>query len=110
MNEIGPIPKDCDIRFVLVNASSLPAGAILDWTVRNQGQEAEDLNDLGHRSGNETEVKENSAYRGTHYMDLAVRLAGAIIGRRRVPVKVTNMILPLRNPPRPDWVKLRGRR
>ncbi len=110
MNEIGPIPKDCDIRFVLVNASSLPAGAIVDWTVRNQGQEAEDLNDLGHRSGNKTEAKENSAYRGTHYMDLAVRLAGAIIGRRRVPVKVTNMILPLRNPPRPDWVKLRGRR
>lgn len=109
-NGIGPIPKGCTIKFVLVNASSLPPGAEVTWTVRNQGQDAEDINDLGHRWSHRTEVEENSAYRGTQYMDVSVRLAGNLIGRRRVPVKISGFALPMRNPPRPGWVKLRGRR
>lgn len=110
MNKIGPIPKNCDLTFTLTNAEALPVGAEVRWTVRNQGQEAEDNNDLGHQSDHALQVEERSAYRGTQYMDVAVRLRGSIIGRRRIPVKITGMILPLRNPPKPSWVKLRGRR
>jgi hypothetical protein len=109
-NSIGPIPKDCEITFTLVNAAQLPAGATLSWTVRNQGDEAEDENDLGHLSGSDLEVVEHSAYRGTHSMDLAVRLRGRTIGRQRIPVRVTNMKLPPRNAARPSWVNLRGRK
>lgn len=110
VNEIGPIPKNCDITFTLMNEHELPAGATLRWVARNQGDEAEDVNDLGHEWGDQREVGEQSAYRGTHYMDVSVRLDDRIIGRRRIPVKITGLALPVRNPPRPNWTKLRGRR
>jgi cyclic GMP-AMP synthase DncV-like protein/adenylyl/guanylyl cyclase-like protein with sensor domain len=102
-NQIGPIPKDCSLTFTLMNEAELPYGATLSWTVRNEGDEAEDENDLGHVAGNTAQVEERSAYRGTHHMDLAVRLNGRVIGRRRIPVTVTRMFMPLRNPPRPSW-------
>lgn len=110
INEIGPIPKDCEITFKLMNEHELPLGATLRWTARNQGDEAEDVNDLGHEWGDERQVIEHSAYRGTHFMDVSVRLGDRIIGRRRMPVRITGLALPLRNPPRPNWTKLRGRR
>jgi hypothetical protein len=110
VNEIGPIPKDCEITFTLMNEHELPFGAMVSWTVRNQGEEAEDENDLGHNWNDARSVIEHSAYRGTQFMDVTARLNGRIIGRRRIPVKITGLALPLRNPPRPDWTKLRGRR
>lgn len=109
VNKIGPIPKNCDLTFTLMNESQLPYGATLTWTVRNEGDEAEDKNDLGHISGSDAQVTEQTAYRGTHHMDLTARLNGRIIGRRRVPVTVTRMAFPLRNPARPAWTKLRGK-
>jgi hypothetical protein len=48
-NSIGPIPKNCDITFQIVNASALPREIQVVWTVRNEGNEAENMNDLGHR-------------------------------------------------------------
>lgn len=110
VNEIGPIPKNCEITFTLMNEHALPLGATVSWTVRNQGEEAEDENDLGHNWKDERQVVEHSAYRGTQYMDVTARLNGRIIGKRRIPVKITGLSLPLRNPPRPSWTKLRGRR
>ena len=109
-NQIGPIPKDCVIIFDLVNALQLPAGAIVTWTVRNAGEEAESENDLGHFVGEGLRAQEQSAYAGSHFMDVAVKLNGRLIGRRRVPVMITGMTLPKRNPPRPSYVKFRGRR
>lgn len=109
-NQIGPIPKDCVISFVLVNALQLPAGAVVTWTVRNAGEEAESENDLGHFVGEGLNAQEHSAYAGRHFMDVAVKLNGRLIGRRRVPVMITGMTLPKRNPPRPSYVKFRGRR
>lgn len=110
VNEIGPIPKNCELTFTLMNEQALPLGATVGWTVRNQGEEAEDVNDLGHNWADERQVVEHSAYRGTQYMDVVVRLHGRIIGKRRIPVKITGLSLPMRNPPRPSWTKLRGRR
>jgi hypothetical protein len=78
MNEMGPIPKNCDITFTLANRGQLPWGAVVEWTVRNEGTEAENTNDLGHRVGDGPSVEEHSAYNGRHYMDCVVRQHGML--------------------------------
>lgn len=110
LNQIGPIPRNCDISFNLANARALPANAKVKWTVRNQGTEAEDENDLGHQAGFGIDAQENSAYIGTHYMDVSIWLHGALIGRRRVPVIISGVKKAVRNPPRPNWTKFRSKR
>ncbi|RWP23072.1 CBASS cGAMP synthase [Mesorhizobium sp.] len=111
INRIGPIPKGSDLTFTLMNAARLPIGATVSWTVRNSGDEAEQENDLGHRNTSSNTVTETTAYRGSHFMDVAVHLNGRLIGRRRVPVTVSSMGVPKRNPKRPAWTQLRrGRR
>lgn len=109
-NRIGPIPRDCDIHFELSNAADLPAGAIVKWMVRNEGTEAEEENDLGHTAGQGLTAKEHSAYRGTHFMDVAVWRFGKLIGRRRVRVVISGVAMPVRNPSRPNWTKFRSKR
>ncbi|AUH34911.1 CBASS cGAMP synthase [Paracoccus tegillarcae] len=106
-NGIGPIPRNCDIRFAVVNHDELPDGAAISWTVRNEGREAEVANDLGHIGGAGTQHQERSAYRGTHNMDVVVKMNGRVIGRRRVEVQVSGLVFPQRNPARPAWVSLR---
>lgn len=111
MNHIGPIPKDCDIDFEVTNPLSLPANAQIFWMVRNEGSEAENINDLGHVAGRGVTAHERSAYRGTHYMDCVVKVGGQTVVMRRVPVTITGQVMPRRNPlTRPEWVRLRGRR
>jgi hypothetical protein len=110
VNEIGPIPKDCTITFRVTNAHRMPLGTQFHWIVRNEGGEAEDINDLGHKAGTGPEASEQSAYNGTHYMDCTAVAANQIIGVRRVRVRIRSATAPKRNPPKPAWVKLRGRR
>lgn len=107
LNAIGPIPKGCDIRFTIVDPKALPEGAKVNWTVRNEGAEAEWTNDLGHVAGSGLSTSESSAYRGSHSMDVVVKLNGRIIGRRRVKVQVSALGIPKRNTARPAWTKLR---
>ncbi|MCK1519614.1 MULTISPECIES: cyclic GMP-AMP synthase DncV-like nucleotidyltransferase [unclassified Bradyrhizobium] len=106
-DRIGPIPKGCDIKFTLANAHQLPAGTTVSWMVRNSGKEAELKNDLGHRVGTGLTVSRDSEYRGTHHMDVAVHLNGLLIGRKRIPVEITGMGFPKRNPAKPAWNKFR---
>jgi Adenylyl/Guanylyl and SMODS C-terminal sensor domain len=111
VNRIGPIPKDCEITFEVANAWTLPSDMTVEWMVRNEGGEAEQVNDLGHPAGIGFSRTENSAYRGTHYMDCVFRRSGRMIGARRIPVQIAGTAMPPRNPPRrPDWVRLRGTR
>ncbi|WP_143096237.1 nucleotide-binding domain-containing protein [Tranquillimonas alkanivorans] len=107
VNNIGPIPKGCDIEFTIADPNALPEGAVVYWTVRNQGAEAEVTNDLGHISGTGLMNRESSAYRGSHFMDVVAKLNGEIIGRRRVKIRVSGIGLPERNPARPTWTKFR---
>lgn len=110
-NSIGPIPKGCDINFSIINRRDIPHDAEIQWTVRNEGDEAEHMNDLGHKAEVGVNASERSAYKGIHYMDCVIRRYGVIVGMRRIPVEITGMFIPRRNPKRrPDWVKLRGRR
>jgi hypothetical protein len=110
-NGIGPIPKDCNVTFEIADPSKLRPGTSIDWMVRNEGTEAEMLNDLGHRAGSGLTARRDSAYTGTHYMDCILRQNGRIYGVRRVPVRITGVSLPPRNPAkRPEWTSLRARR
>jgi hypothetical protein len=111
VNQIGPIPKDCDISFEITNVHALPWNAHVVWVVRNEGREAENINDLGHFAGEGFRAEERSAYRGTHHMDCVVKVSGQTVAMRRVPVTISGQVLPRRNPMRrPEWVKLRGQR
>lgn len=110
VNEIGVIPKACAITFTLRNAHLLPPGAQIRWIVRNEGEEAELTNDMGHIGVMGPVAVENSAYRGSHAMDLVVLSAqGELLGSRRVRVQVSGLKMPLRNPSRPGWARKRLR-
>lgn len=100
VNEIRPVPKDCDINFTIARPDLLPAGCTLKWTVRNHGQEAAMENDMGHVAGTGTSVERHTAYNGDHAMDLTIFVGGRPIGRRRINVKVRGPAIPSRNPPR----------
>jgi hypothetical protein len=109
-NRIGPIPKNCRIQFRVENPDRLPAGTTVEWVARNQGAEAEAENDMGHRGKPGATWNDHSAYVGTHFMDVVFRRNGRLVGLRRIPVTITGLSVPRRNPPRPGWVSLRGRR
>lgn len=106
-NKIGPIPRGCEISFAIAQPEQLPDGCQVTWTVRNEGTEAESVNDLGHVAGKGIRNSESSAYKGNHFMDVVVKLNGRQVGRRRVKVRVSGLGIPLRNPRRPAWIKLR---
>lgn len=109
-NQIGPIPKNCDIIFRITNANQMSYGTQFVWVVRNEGDEAEEMNDLGHKAGTGLRAEEHSAYNGTHYMDCTAVAAGRIVGIRRVRVTIRDKRIPKRNPRKPAYVTLRGRR
>jgi hypothetical protein len=110
-NGIGPIPKECSITFEIVEPWKLPPGTTVHWVVRNEGNEAEYTNDLGHLAGTGFTATESSAYNGTHYMDCILRQNDRIYAVRRIPVRISGVIAPLRNPIRqPAYTLLRGRR
>ena len=111
-NEIGPIPKNCEITFRVRNAHAMPPGTRYLWVVRNEGEEAEDLNDLGHTAGMGTTASntEHSAYVGTHYMDCTAIIPGHAPAIRRVKVQIRGIRAPKRHRPKPAYVRLRGRR
>jgi hypothetical protein len=92
-NRIGPIPRDCSIEFELEDPWMLPRDATVEWTVRNDSEEAEDENDLGHVGDTGLHATERSAYTGTHYMDCVVKVAGQVVGHRRIPVLIEGTYL-----------------
>jgi hypothetical protein len=102
------VPRNTDLLFTVTNPHALPLGCVIEWTVRNAGPEAENINDLGHRAGTGLTAKEHTAYQGTHFMDCAVRSSGRLIALRRVKVTVTGIAAPRRNAlRRPSWTQFR---
>lgn len=110
-NRIGPIPKQCKIEFKLINAHDLHPNAQVHWMVRNEDDEAAFENDLGHPAGLGNSAQENSAYKGTHYMDVIVKSPfNDVIGFRRIPVEIAGYFMPPRNPKKPGYTRIRRRR
>jgi len=111
MNRIGPIPKDCTIYFEIVSPGCIQPGDMVEWMVRNEGDEAEYRNDLGHYAGCGVRVSRHSAYKGTHYMDCIIHRNGRLVAVRRISVEILGSFMPPRNPvKRPDYVGFRSRR
>jgi hypothetical protein len=109
-NEVPGVAKDCDLVFTIVNPHVVPQFATVEWTVRNQGEDADWRSDLGHRSIGirMLTANEHTAYIGSHYMDCIVRFNGQVFAVRRVPVRVRDVQHNLRNPSRPAYTKLRS--
>jgi hypothetical protein len=109
IDKIGPIPKNCTINFNLTNANKLPPGSTVQWMVRNDGDEAGYVNDLGHFAGNSIlTATENSAYNGKHYMDLIIKSSyGSVLGYGHIPVIVSDLKMPARNSKKPSYVKIK---
>lgn len=110
INGIGPIPKNCSISFEVTNALCMPQGTQFYWMVRNEGDEAEDINDLGHKAGAGLKADERSTYKGSHFMDCTAVLGDRITGLRRVLVNISGVPIPRRKFQRAALIKLLGRR
>lgn len=108
-NEVPSVTKNCDLVFRIANPHVVPEYATVEWTVRNEGEEADKISDLGHRTVGMRllENDEHTAYAGRHFMDCVVRLNGTVYAVRRVPVSIRDIERPARNPPRPQYTKLR---
>lgn len=109
-NEVPGVAKNCSLIFAIVNPHVVPEFATVEWTVRNEGQEADQRSDLGHRRVGMRllSAEEHTAYRGRHFMDCIVRLNGQIYAVRRVPVAVRDLQHAVRNPPKPSYTKIRS--
>ncbi len=109
-NEVPTVSKNCDLKFRITNPHVVPQYATIEWTVRNAGQEAESVGDLGHtrKKAMGFEADESTSYLGKHYMDCVIRLHGNIVAVRRVPVTVRSTEYPARNPQRPAYTKIRS--
>ena len=110
-NEVPGVAKDCNLTFTIVNPHVVPEFAIVEWTVRNEGQEADLRSDVGHRRVGMRllSAEEHTAYVGRHFMDCVVRLNGQVYAVRRVPVTILDVRHVARNPPKPSYTKLRSR-
>lgn len=109
-NEVPGVAKDCDLVFRIVNPHVVPEHATVEWTVRNEGEEADARSDLGHRQVGLRLLtsEEHTAYAGRHFMDCIIRQNGQVYALRRVPVMIRDVLRVARNPPRPAYTKLRS--
>jgi hypothetical protein len=110
-NQVPSVPKKCSLRFTITNPEIIPAYATIEWTVRNEGREAEDIGDIGHRriTARKLTMDERTAYAGRQFMDCVVKSNGNVLAVRRVPVLILDVAYPPRNPPRPPYVRLRAK-
>lgn len=89
MNRAIAVPKGSTLDFLVVNAHAAPANSLIKWVVRNEGQVAEEENDLGHFAAfGPSHHGEKADYRGSHFMDVTVIEDGQVVGLRRVPVSI----------------------
>lgn len=111
-NEVPGVARDCDLVFTIANPHVVPQFATVEWTVRNEGDDADRRSDLGHRrlGIRMLTADEHTAYAGTHFMDCVIRQNGQVLSVRRVPVAIRDVQHQSRNPPRPAYVKLQSMR
>lgn len=112
-NEVPSIAKGQCLRFTIINPQIIPAMALIEWTVRNEGADADYLGDLGHTRGGMQmfAVDERTEYAGKQYMDLTIRCNGSVYAARRIAVMIEDR--PLLPKPRATpraWTTLRSRK
>lgn len=79
-NEVPSVPRARWLVFSIVNRHIVPNHADISWTVRNDGEEANHIGDLGHiqRGIGMFSAEEGTSYLGKHYMDCVVRCNGSV--------------------------------
>lgn len=99
--------KNESLAFKISNDAEYPRGSTATWIVRNQGAEAGDCNDLGHRFSIslDSETSRDCAYTGVHYMDVTVYCQGLVQGVGQVRVNVLPYSRPVKNPPRKKYFR-----
>ena len=109
-NEVPSVAKDCDLVFKIVNPYIVPDYAMVEWVVRNEGEEADSHSHLGHRRMGikMLSADECTSYAGRHFMDCVVRFNGQVYSVRRVPVTILSLPFAPRNPKRPSYTKIRS--
>lgn len=112
LNEVPSVAKGRWLVFELASKHVLPGFADISWTVRNDGEDAEHIGDLGHfrRGINMHSANESTAYLGKHYMDCVIRLNGTIFAARRVPVNIKPDQQKLLTQAQRSWTTLRTRK
>lgn len=90
------------LEFVIQNRDDYPTSASCAWIVRNQGESALTINDVGHiTEGNISETQdENCEYDGVHYMECIITDNRVVLGANSIKVKINGYPRPLRTPPR----------
>ncbi|WP_454690200.1 CBASS cGAMP synthase [Achromobacter aloeverae] len=111
-NEVPAVAQDRWLVFTIANRELLPNFADIAWTVRNAGDDADRLGDLGHtqRGIDLRSVEEHTSYLGKHFMDCVVRLNGSVFAMRRVPVLIASEPQKLIGQSARSWMRLRTRR
>ena len=112
-NEVPDVGKGHWLRFTIINPQIIPAMAMIEWTVRNEGEDADYLGDLGHTRGGMQmfTVEEGTKYAGKQYMDLTVRCNGSVYAVRRISVLIEDR--PVLSKPKATpraWTTLRSRK
>jgi len=99
-NSLTAFKKE-SLSFSIENPESYPSATVI-WTVRNNDDQAEMRNDLGHvvKLGVAEIQKENCEYNGKHFMDCTIVNGSQILGVNAVEVTVRPYVRPMRNPPR----------
>ncbi|MCV2436888.1 cyclic GMP-AMP synthase DncV-like nucleotidyltransferase [Paucibacter sp. DJ2R-2] len=112
LNEVPSVERGRWLVFELANKHVLPDFADISWTVRNDGEEAVHIGDLGHsrRGINMHTASESTAYLGKHHMDCVIRLNGTIFAVRRLPVHIKPNQQKLLAQAQRSWTKLRTRK
>jgi hypothetical protein len=108
-NEVPSAPKGRWLVFEIEGRHIVPQYADISWTVRNDGEEADHIGDLGHtqRGIGMYSAEESTAYLGKHYMDCVIRLNGTVFAVRRVPVHIQPDQQKLLAQAQRAWMKLR---
>ncbi len=111
-NEVPAVPKGHVLRFTILNPQVVPNMAQVEWTVRNEGIDADALGDLGHARGGISmhSVEEQTSYIGKQYMDVVIRCNGTVYAARRIAVHISASKAPAPRPTPRAWVTLRSRK
>ncbi|GEA04796.1 hypothetical protein KUL17_36930 [Alteromonas sp. KUL17] len=88
-NEIT-VFKGESLTFSICNKEDFNSESTVHWTVRNIGKQADDANDIGHKTISDLESKErrDAAYTGPHIMECMIVANGSIQGISSVLVEV----------------------
>lgn len=98
-----------EVDFYIGNPSQYPGDSQVVWLVRNQGEEAEHVHDLGHSfllTLNERQ-HEHCEYDGSHYMECYVMKNNVVLGVGTIKVSIRKYRRPTRNPKRPAYTQVR---